>query len=162
MIENGNIITKEREEFIKFLNSETKNIFPISLSYDKSLISVERLNQYQKEEFSAGVTLVGPHRDDLIVYMHESEKREVKREVRHFGSRGQSRMCVLQLKLLQLRYLETKLQKKPLLLLDDIFSELDEDNTQLVLNIVSNYQTVITTAVKFNLNLPDVAVIELK
>ncbi|HXS15205.1 MAG TPA: DNA replication and repair protein RecF, partial [Candidatus Saccharimonadales bacterium] len=121
LIQNGQILTQKREEFMQFINTMEKDIFGMQIVYDHSKISEERLQQYEAAEIGAGNTLVGPHRDDFYLTMEvEHEARNIK----HFGSRGQQRLVVLQLKLLQIAYMKEKLQKAPLLVLDDIFSEL--------------------------------------
>jgi DNA replication and repair protein RecF len=65
-----------------------------------------------------------------------------------YGSRGEQRLAVLRLKLAELSYIEKKTYERPLLLLDDIFSELDEEHRKLVLAIVYTQQTIITSAQK--------------
>jgi len=144
VITNGQLITQRREAFITFINDSQKNIFDLMVMYDKSTISEERLLQYKDAEAGAGVTLVGPHRDDFTVFSF-GKKRE-QHDVKNFGSRGQQRLVVLQLKLLQLSYIEKSLGKRPLLLLDDIFSELDENHIELVLEMIGKQQTIITSA----------------
>ena len=139
LIIQGQKITKIREEFIKYLNDSKKNILKFEIFYDKSLISKERLLQYKDVEIGAGVTLVGPHRDDLSIRINSDK------DIRYFGSRGQQRLAVLQLKLLELIFIEQKTGERPVLLLDDIFSELDEDHINLVLNMIGKQQTIITT-----------------
>lgn len=142
LITNGQQITEKREQFISFINRQEKNIFSCELLYDKSVISESRLLQYADAEVGSGVTLVGPHRDDFFVEMKN------KKNVRYFGSRGQQRLTVLQLKLLQIQYISQSLGFRPLLILDDIFSELDEKNIMLVLEMVGAQQTIMTTANK--------------
>jgi DNA replication and repair protein RecF len=68
------------------------------------------------------------------------------RNLKTFGSRGEQRMLILILKLKTLEYIEEKRGEKPILLLDDIFSELDLANRNLALNLIANRQTIITTA----------------
>lgn len=150
VIENGNLITKKREEFIDFANSESKDIFDFIINYDKSLISKQRLMQYEKEEIASAVTLVGPHRDDFSVLMFNSSSGEknTTHDVRYFGSRGQQRLAILQLKILELLFIEKKLLKRPVLLLDDIFSELDEGHINLIFDQIGKQQTIITTTHK--------------
>lgn len=151
LIENGDIITKKREEFIEFVNASKKDIFNLILEYDKSLISKERLLQYKDAEVGAGVTLVGPHRDDICIRMYPnkiSPNESESKEIRYYGSRGQQRLTILQLKLLQIEFVEKKLGQRPLLLLDDIFSELDEGHINLVLELIGKQQTIITTTHK--------------
>lgn len=144
VIEHGQNITKKRQEFIDFINSSEKNIFDFYLNYDKSVISAERLVQYEKEEIAAGVTLVGPHRDDFSVSMF-GKLDEATHDIKFFGSRGQQRLAILQLKELELSFIEKSLEQKPLFLLDDIFSELDESHIELVFEMMKPQQTIITT-----------------
>lgn len=146
IIENGNYITKKREEFVYFVNSQKKDIFDFVLNYDKSIMSKQRLLQYKNEELASGVTLVGPHRDDFSVFMIDSKK--TTHDVKYFGSRGQQRLTILQLKILELLYVEKLLGKRPVLLLDDIFSELDEAHINLILDEIGKQQTIITTTHK--------------
>jgi DNA replication and repair protein RecF len=159
LITNGQYITEKREEFLLFIHQEKKDIFSFSATYDKSVMSEVRLQQYADAEIGAGVTLVGPHRDDFFMLM-ENEKN-----VRYFGSRGQQRLVVLQLKLLQIQFIAKSLGFRPLLLLDDIFSELDATNTNLILEMIHQQQTIITTANKEVIpknSLEKMSVIELK
>jgi len=144
VIENGNIITQKREEFTNFINSSPKDIFDCVVEYDKSLVSKERLVQYEREEVAAGVTLVGPHRDDFSVSMFNGGDKTTH-NVKFYGSRGQQRLAILQLKMLQLMFIEKLLGERPLFLLDDIFSELDEGHIQLILEEIGKQQTIITT-----------------
>ncbi|MBI2431204.1 MAG: DNA replication and repair protein RecF [Candidatus Levybacteria bacterium] len=147
LIQAGEVITKRREEFIAFLNSKEKDVFDFAAIYDKSVISKERLLQYKDAEMGAGVTLVGPHRDDFSVFMFNN-MRETTHDMKLFGSRGQQRLVVLQLKLLQLIFMEEATGQRPLLLLDDIFSELDDAHIHLVSEIMDRQQTILTTTHK--------------
>ncbi len=146
LIKNGDYISTRRHEFIEFVNDvKNEKINDYNLEYDRSVISEKRLETYAKEEIAAANTLVGPHRDDFVF-------KEVDRNLAHFGSRGEQRMIVLWLKLAELSYLEKKTGDlttqagKPTLLLDDIFSELDEKHRGIVFDISKNQQTIITTA----------------
>lgn len=162
VIRTGQEITKKREEFIAFINSSQKDILDIQLIYDKSVISKERLAQYEREEGFSGVTLVGPHRDDFIVNMLVKKERV---DIRNFGSRGQQRLAVVQLKLLQIQYIEKLLGLRPILLLDDIFSELDDDHINLVTQMITYQQTIISTTHKEFIgrsHVKDSSMIELK
>lgn len=144
LIVQGQKITKKREEFIHYLNDSKKNILDFEIFYDKSLISKDRLFQYEDAEVASGVTLVGPHRDELRFKIKNS-KLKIDENLKDFGSRGQQRLTILQLKLLELNYIERTTANKPTLLLDDIFSELDEGHINLVLNMVGPQQTIMTT-----------------
>ncbi len=166
LIQYGSFIHQQRASLIEFINNAGKNIFNCQLVYDHSIVSEARLNQYRDAEVGSGVTLVGPHRDDVSIIMSVSTKPMRGQEsVKIFGSRGQQRLVVLQLKLLQLQYMEEKLSVKPLFVLDDIFSELDAGHIDLVLNQVPKQQTVITTTHEefvASFRLSDSSVIELR
>ena len=144
IIEFGEKITQKREEFIEFINNQTKNIFDFAAFYDKSVISKQRLLQHKEAEIASGVTLVGPHRDDFSVSMFNNT-RKTTHDIKFYGSRGQQRLTILQLKLLELLFIEKKLGQRPVLLLDDIFSELDEGHIRLILEMINLQQTIITT-----------------
>lgn len=146
IIENGQIITAKREEFINFVNSETKDIFEFVAQYDKSVISKERLLDYKQQELASGLTLVGPHRDDFSVSMSVGLK--TAHDVKFYGSRGQQRLAILQLKILELLFVEKVLGKRPVLILDDIFSELDAGHINLIFDEIGKQQTIISTTHK--------------
>ena len=145
LIGQGQKITKKREDFIEYLKGSKKDILKFEIFYDKSIISKERLLQYKDAEVGAGVTLVGPHRDDFLINLiTKADSHDIK----FFGSRGQQRLAILQLKFLELSFIEQKTQDLPVLLLDDIFSELDEEHIRLVLDVIPHQQTIITTTHK--------------
>lgn len=147
LIKNGDILTRKRDEFIAFINSQEKALFPFMLSYDKSIMSRERLLQYKDVEVGAGVTLVGPQRDDFSIQSFHPVSQELE-DVKYFCSRGQQRLVTLELKKSQISYFKDQLHVQPLLVLDDIFSELDSVHIEHVLHMAHNYQTIITTTHK--------------
>ena len=130
LIKNGEYITLKRGEYLEGL-----------AEYDKSVISEERLKQYEVKEVAAATTLVGPHRDDFTINLNN-------RDVSKYGSRGEQRMAVLGLKEKEIKRLsDEETKEKPLLLLDDIFSELDHKHREEVMDLVKNYsgQVIMTT-----------------
>jgi DNA replication and repair protein RecF len=156
LIKNGDYLSEKRQEFINFANNTSgldSQVF--KLEYDKSAISEARLEQYAREEVAAATTLVGPHRDDFI-FKIRNPKHEIRnkneRELARYGSRGEQRMGVLWLKMVELAFIEEKSGDlpaqagKPTLLLDDIFSELDHEHRDVVMELAKNQQTIITTA----------------
>lgn len=147
LIANGQIIAEKREALIQYINSQEKALFPFMLTYDKSVMSRERLLQYKDAEVGAGVTLVGPQRDDVFIQTFHPVSEELE-DVKHFCSRGQQRLVTLELKKAQIAYLQRALEVQPLLLLDDIFSELDNTHIDHVLHMTNNFQTIITTTHK--------------
>jgi DNA replication and repair protein RecF len=147
LIKNGDYVSKKRSELIEFANNQdglNDQIF--KLDYDKSAISESRLEQYKNEEIAAATTLVGPHRDDFVIKLkNQISKLNTSRELARFGSRGEQRMGTLWLKLVELSYVKRKTDEKPVLLLDDIFSELDHEHREVVMKEVGKQQTFITT-----------------
>jgi len=119
-----------------------KTIFDFRIHYDKSTISRNRLDKYKYEEMAAAKTLVGPQRDDFIF---KFEKGKSIKSIKEFGSRGEERLTILQMKLIEALYLIEKTSKIPVILLDDIFSELDENNIHKVLELLPHHQVIITT-----------------
>jgi len=104
--------------------------------YESSLL--HRLERDQEIDLMRGFTGHGPHRDDLSVWFDG-------RPGALSASRGETRTAVLALKILELHTLETVRQQKPLLLLDDVFSELDGARRHALTSYLSDYQTFITT-----------------
>ena len=97
------------------------------------------------EEVAVGHTLVGPHKDDILINEID-ENTTNKKNLMVYGSRGEQRLGVLFLKIGALNYVERCTQEKPIILLDDIFSELDLRHREEVLAIIKDHQCVITTA----------------
>jgi len=85
------------------------------------------------------VTLTGPHRDDIVIEIDG-------RDARSFASQGQQRTVALAWKLAEVAVVEDVLRRKPVLLLDDVMSELDADRRAALSEVVSNeVQTIVTT-----------------
>lgn len=149
LVENGEIITQKREEFIDFLNQQPDYFGDLSITYDKSLISPARLEKYAEEEVAAGMTLVGPHRDDFSTRIYPNGNSpnlsELRRDLSVYGSRGEQRTAVFSLKLGELEFVSKKTNERPVLLLDDIFSELDHERRKRLLEVIPKQQTIITT-----------------
>jgi len=155
LIKAGAYITDKRAEYIGFVNTyelqETRLPAPerrdggrasYKIEYDKSVISETRLEQYKDEEVAAKATLVGPHRDDMVFKIKTKEERDLSK----YGSRGEQRLAILWLKLAEVSFIQEKMGDRPMLLLDDIFSELDEPHKALVMDVIGKQQTIITSA----------------
>ncbi len=97
-----------------------------------------RLQKYQQQEVQAGVTLFGPQRDDFKFIL-------AGRDLASFGSQGEQRSVVLVMKNIELDFLEKFTGYRPVLLLDDVFSELDSQRRDCILNLIKKQQTIITT-----------------
>lgn len=148
LIRAGGYITDKRASYIAFVNATTLSNHHFLLTYDKSIISEARLLQYKDEEVAAKSTLVGPHRDDFTLSSqeHGGAVQDGYRDLSKFGSRGEQRLAVLWLKMAELSYVARETGSRPILLLDDIFSELDEEHRALVAHVTTEQQTIITSA----------------
>lgn len=151
--ELGGVILKERNEFIskyqklltKLYNKIAGKRHAVGLKYKTKLSGTNfpsnLLNALQKNlslDRELGFTTIGPHRDDITPMMggHELVGK---------GSRGEIRTMLLALKILELHALETVSQTKPILLLDDVFSELDGARRRALTDYLKDRQTFITT-----------------
>ena len=175
LIRQGEYITKKRKEYIEFVNNHelrTKNLKQASpnyqLRYDSSIISRQRLDQYSEAEVAAAVTLVGPHRDDMV-FQIQNPKSKIQKDyyisLSEFGSRGEQRLAVLWLKLAELSYIEKTTGEKPVLLLDDVLSELDHEHRHKIFFIMGKQQTILTITDKHFIELDllkDAKIIELR
>ncbi|GAE34404.1 DNA recombination and repair protein RecF [Halalkalibacter akibai JCM 9157] len=153
-------VTKRRFEFIKRLQKWAEQIHhdisrgkeKLEISYvpssnvsdemDLSMIKEELYKTYEKQktrEIQRGVTLFGPHRDDLgFVINHH--------DVQTYGSQGQQRTTALALKLAEIELIYSEIGEYPILLLDDVLSELDDYRQSHLLQTIQNrVQTFVTT-----------------
>lgn len=143
LIENGSLLTQKRQEFIDYINGGDWGFGKLFIEYDQSLISPQRLEQYARQEVASATTLVGPHRDDFRITLVEGGNR---RDLHAFGSRGEQRTAIFSLKLAELAFVKEKTKYSPVLLLDDIFSELDHNRRKQLLEVIPYQQTIITTS----------------
>lgn len=159
LVDKGAQIIIYREKFIQKINKISHKIHRI-LSSDQENLTIEYLSNIHlektmnydriKESFykkikskesrekQLGYTLVGPHRDDFDLFINE-------REVKKFGSQGQQRTAALSLKLSEIELIKDETGEYPILLLDDVFSELDLSRQKSLLNIFRKTQTIITS-----------------
>jgi DNA replication and repair protein RecF len=155
LLKYGQVVADGRKAFLESVNSQETPLGKFIFDYLQSELSLERLEQYSSREIASAQTLIGPHRDDFKIMAGErnlahfpKEKRQGESEGRnlaHFGSRGEQRIATLAFKLAQLEYMALVLGKRPILLLDDVFSELDAKHRKQVVDIVSRQQTVLAT-----------------
>lgn len=151
LVTESRIIHTSRKSFFSFiqelLNIKGQLLDPtcasLMASYKISEVTNERLAEYEQREIASKSTLIGPTRDDFSVLLNSHD-------ISNYGSRGQQRVAVLALKICEIEYIEhaSPNQTRPILLLDDIFSELDEKHRKQILEIVKLQQTIITTADK--------------
>ncbi len=126
---------KDLSQTETILRVEYQPKFPIE-SYESHMLA--KLESHVVEDAQRGFTAYGPHREDFTVYFAENPAAET-------ASRGETRTVLLALKILELQQLEQVRGQTPLLLLDDVFSELDGSRRQALTRYVQRYQTFITT-----------------
>lgn len=146
LIEAGEYLQTKRANFVKFIQDSTIKLHDLKFSaqYLPSLLSKSRLAEYSRREVAAGHTLIGPHKDDLQVFF-ELPAAASQENLATYGSRGQQRLGVLWLKLQQQAFLKNQTGQNPVVLLDDIWSELDKQARDVLVQVVQNHQTIITT-----------------
>lgn len=157
LAETGSFIIKKRLDSLRIINllldlmnrKLTGGKENLKLTYEQHQISTGFLTESQAiyEQLQANLpvdrhrmsTSFGPHRDDLGFF---SGPMDLKR----FGSQGQQRTAILSLKLSELEYIKSEVGEYPILLLDDVLSELDKERRQNLLNFIhKKIQTFITT-----------------
>ncbi len=101
----------------------------------------DKLEEYREKELEREVTIVGPHRDEIVFYLDD-------KELRRYGSQGQHRLFALALKLAQLFYFTDELDDLPIFLLDDVFGDLDPHKIEVLLNALIDHagQIFVTSA----------------
>lgn len=158
LVRAGTYVLRQRLEMIAAVNRSIGEIYrqlagggsELRLAYETTAAYVEegqqrlayreRLAELGDREIEAGVTLVGPHRDDFAFLVDGVEAST-------YGSRGQQRLAVLALRLAEADYMRSQTEEEPILLLDDILSELDTPRRRFVLaRIARAGQSLITTA----------------
>ena len=98
---------------------------------------------YKKDEF-AGTTTIGPHKDDIIININD-------KNTRFFASQGQMRSVIITAKIAQKEILKKYSNKQSIVLLDDVFSELDDYRSNYLLDVLKDCQSIITTVNKTNI-----------
>jgi DNA replication and repair protein RecF len=149
LVKNAHIVHDFRINFVKSANSFFANhpdpqINTISINYHPSVLTEDKMTKNYELDLRRGYTQAGIHRDDFS--FDNSIFPSDDKNLAFWGSRGQQRLAVLALRLAQINYLEQTYNDRPILLLDDIFSELDPEHQQLVANVCQDYQTIFTSS----------------
>ncbi|MBP3323441.1 MAG: DNA replication/repair protein RecF [Clostridia bacterium] len=139
-IYSGMSSEKEKLDLDYICSFNTKNDGDIYTSFRKAL------DEAYKSDVNQGFSTVGPHRDDLALFIDN-------KSVRSFGSQGQQRSCVLSLKLSEAKMLEKSVGEAPIILLDDVMSELDNKRQDYLLNHLTDKQVFITCCSPETVNL---------
>lgn len=148
LIETGKKIIRRRKQFVDELREIVSDIhYRISggkeelfLKYEPNIDDIffeDELNRAKEKDKKICQTSVGPHRDDLLFSIGDID-------IRKYGSQGQQRTSALSLKLSEIELVRKSISDTPVLLLDDVLSELDSSRQNYLLNNISDTQTIIT------------------
>lgn len=148
LIQYGNKIIERRKEFIKQVNEIISSVHKkltgskedIQLIYEPSngnLTLEQTLIKNRERDMRIKSTSVGPHRDDICFMSGDLD-------IRRFGSQGQQRTAALSLKLSEIELVKQAIKDTPVLLLDDVLSELDKHRQNYLLDSINDIQTLIT------------------
>lgn len=148
LIETGKKIIRRRKQFVDELREIVSDIhYRISggkeelfLKYEPNIDDIffeDELSRAKEKDKKLCQTSVGPHRDDLLFSIGDVD-------IRKYGSQGQQRTSALSLKLSEIELVRQSISDTPVLLLDDVLSELDSSRQNYLLNNISDTQTIIT------------------
>ena len=148
LIETGKKIIRRRKQFVDELREIVSDIhYRISggkeelfLKYEPNIDDIffeDELSRAKEKDKKLCQTSVGPHRDDLLFSIGDVD-------IRKYGSQGQQRTSALSLKLSEIELVRKSISNTPVLLLDDVLSELDSSRQNYLLNNISDTQTIIT------------------
>ena len=148
MVKYGVNIIKIRDTFVKELNEIISVIHDklsgrrehLFLEYEPSVKIEEyeeQLKRRREQDIRILSTGIGPHRDDISFLVNGMD-------IRKFGSQGQQRTAALSLKLAEIELVARRIKDKPVLLLDDVLSELDGNRKNYLMESISGIQTIIT------------------
>lgn len=148
LIEHGAVVIDTRKRFVNELNELLPQIHA-KLSGGKEELYVRYEPNVSKEDFNQKLAMNldrdlalkatgnGPHRDDISFYVGD-------KNLKLFGSQGQQRTAALSLKLAEIELVRKKIKESPILLLDDVLSELDRNRQTYLLESITDLQTIIT------------------
>lgn len=144
----GNKIIRRREDFIKQINEIIIGIHSrlsggkenLSIQYEPNVqtgMIESELQKNREKDIRLKTTSVGPHRDDLGFYLKDID-------IRKYGSQGQQRTAALSLKLSEIELVKKVINDTPVLLLDDVMSELDSSRQNHLIDSLNDIQTIVT------------------
>lgn len=152
--EYGSKLISARDDFVKKLDKISSSIHngitagkeKMHISYEPSIpvckdiqkMFYEEIKKNRKKDLKNRTTVKGPHKDDIKLQVNDMD-------IRHFGSQGQQRTAALSLKLSEIRLIKEETGENPVLLLDDVLSELDSQRQQYLISSLENTQIFITT-----------------
>lgn len=163
LLKYGGELMRARERFLSELDPVVSSIYAgitgdaekIRISYEQNVSEAlfgETLKKSRAQDLRQGTTSAGPHRDDIAFFL-ENPSLPGKRgmDLRKFGSQGQQRTAALALKLSEIELKRRVTGDDPILLLDDVLSELDTDRQRHLLREIAKTQTILTSTGMENL-----------
>lgn len=148
LVRYGSEIIKRRMDFIDNINSIIRPVHS-KLSGNKEILNLryipctttdnfkDEVIRSRERDIKFKMTNVGPHKDDVAFFIND-------KDVRKYGSQGQQRTCALSLKLAEIELVKKVINDTPVLLLDDVLSELDANRQNFLLDSIGDIQTIIT------------------
>lgn len=148
LVQFGSDVIRYRREFMEQLNQLIRDIHykisgekeELKLVYEPDVSETlfeKELKKSRAADMRQKTTLTGPHRDDISFYVNGID-------IRKFGSQGQQRTAALSLKLAEIELVKKIVKDYPILLLDDVLSELDSNRQNHLLSVINHIQTIIT------------------
>ena len=130
------------DSLLPYFDGKVKKIEFIHLSKTDEFDRENSIKRYFDKNFERdiilGNTQIGPHVDDFNLLLDGTP-------ITHFASRGEAKSTIIGLKLLESRFIEEQTGKKPIILIDDLLSEIDEKHKNLILKRLNGYQIIITS-----------------
>ncbi len=130
-------ISDNKENFELLYKCDIGNVENLSKNEIKEIFR-EKINKSIENEIFRKNSLYGPHKDDIIIKIND-------KDFKYFGSQGQQRSAVLAIKLAEIEIIKNEIGEYPILLLDDVLSELDNKRKNFLINYIKNIQTIITS-----------------
>ena len=156
--QSAKYVTEVRQKYSDFLNNnQSIDGKKFRIEYLKNEFNQSQIEKYEELELKTRRTMFGPQKDDFQIYLTQkphptSEVKKlhdtsevIEENVQKFGSRSEQRLALMWLKLGEIRHFQEVSKFDPILLLDDVFSEFDSSNKELILELVKQYQTVAST-----------------
>ena len=148
LVRTGEAIIAKRDVFVDKIHRMMRELHgsltggqeEMEVRYEPSVETYmfgDKLFEQRERDIQSGTTSVGPHRDDIGFLVNGTD-------IRRYGSQGQQRTAALSLKLSEIRLIEEITGDKPVLLLDDVLSELDHNRQNYLLDSISGIQTIIS------------------
>lgn len=148
LVQYGSKLITGRNNFIKNLNKIIGEIHSnlsggkekLEIKYEPDVCKddfMKQITENRERDLRTKMTNIGPHKDDISFFING-------KDVRKFGSQGQQRTSALSLKLSEIELVKSVIHDSPILLLDDVLSELDSNRQNFLLNSIKDIQTIIT------------------